>query len=229
VKLAFKAAEDTNDLVIIGIKPTYPATGYGYIQIEGKAAGDAFPVRRFIEKPDIETAKKLTRSQNFLWNSGILLGNAETIADSVKQFLPDHFEKLAQAIKYIGKPDFSQRLDDAYSNIESISFDYGVLEKSSRIRAVRGVFDWDDIGSLDALAKTFRSDGKGNLVKGDHFGIGTSNCVIYSEDTPITTVGVDNMIIAVLKDTALICPRNRSQDIKSLVDLLRSNGCSYLT
>jgi mannose-1-phosphate guanylyltransferase len=119
-------------------------------------------------------------------------------------------------------------LEKAYGKLSNISFDKAVLEKSNRIRFVKGIFDWDDIGSLDALAKTFHADAGGNLVKGSHLEIDTSNSVIYSEEIPVATIGVDNMIIAAMKDTILICPRDRVQDIKLLVGLLKSYGYEHL-
>jgi len=229
LRLAYQTAESARDLVIIGITPSYPATGYGYIHLGKKSAENVYKVERFIEKPELETAKILIAAHDFLWNSGILLGNVETIIDHVKQFLPDHFEKISRAVMQADKQDFALRLEDAYRELSDTSFDTGVLEKSSSINVVKGDFDWDDIGSLDALSKTFPMDSEGNLVQGVHFGIDTKNSIIYSDDIPVTTFGVENMIIAVTNDTALICPKNRAQDIKSLVWQLKNNGFSYLT
>ncbi|NCB51976.1 MAG: nucleotidyl transferase [Clostridia bacterium] len=229
LRLAYQTAEHAKDLVIIGITPSYPATGYGYIHLGEKRAEGVYKIRRFIEKPELKTAIKLLAAQESLWNSGILLGNVETIIDSVKQFLPDHFEKISRAVMQTDKQDFALRLEEAYREISDISFDTGVLEKCGGINVVKGDFDWDDIGSLDALAKTFPADAEGNLVQGDHFGIDTNNSIIYSKDIPVTTIGVKNMIIAVTNDTALICPKDSAQNIKSLVGQLKNSGFSYLT
>ena len=228
IACAFRAAEDMNDLIVIGIKPSYPATGYGYIHIHAKSNETVFKVQKFIEKPDLDTAKQLIASQEFLWNSGILVGNLDTIIESVKQYLPNHYEEIAHAVMREEQQSCSDFIEKAYSHIENVSFDKGVLEKSDRIHAVKGIFDWDDIGSLDALAKTFDSDTHGNYFKGDHFGIDTSNTVIFSEGLPIATIGVENMLIAAMKDTILICPRDRGQEIRNLVEQLESYGYENL-
>jgi len=227
---AYQAAENTNSLVMIGIAPSYPATGYGYIHIDTDTDSDenVFKVHRFIEKPDIDTAKKFIASGEFLWNSGILLGSIDTIIDNTRLFLPGHFEKIYQAIKHAEGQDFYAYIEKAYSEIQDISFDKGVLEKSKCIRVVKGYFDWDDIGSLDALSKTLSSDTMGNSIKGSHFGIDTSNSVIYNNEVLIATIGVENMIIVATKDATLVCPRDRAQDVKSLVEMLKLNGYESL-
>lgn len=229
LRLAYETAGQTNDLVIIGITPTYPATGYGYIHMGEKNAEKVYQVRAFIEKPELEKAKELFTAREFLWNSGILLGNIETIADRLAQFLPDHIEKISQAVTRENQPDFARLLEEAYRGLPDISFDTGVLEKTSAIRVVKGDFDWDDVGTLDALSKTFSSDQAGNQVQGIHLGMDTKNSVIYSETIPVATIGVENMIIAVTHDTALICPKDRVQDIKALVGKLKNSEYSYLT
>lgn len=223
---AYDAAEKTNDLVIIGITPTYPATGYGYIQIDNDTdANRILKVLKFIEKPDFETAKELILSGDFLWNGGILVGNMNAIIKSVKTYLPDHFDKISEAVKHTDEEGGTTSIENAYNEIQNISFDKGVLEKSESIHVIRSSFDWDDIGSIDALSKTLTSDDAGNTIKAKHCGIDTSNSVIVGEDTLIATIGIDNMIIVSTKDAILVCPRERAQDIKVLVEMLKYNGC----
>lgn len=230
IEQAYRTAESTNSLVVIGIAPTYPATGYGYIHIDAgsETEGNAIKVERFVEKPDLETAQQFVASGEYLWNSGIVLAAVDTLTDSLQLFLPGHYDKLTNAIKNMDGQDDELEIETAYNAIPDISFDKGVLEKSGCIYAVKGYFDWDDIGSLDALAKTFGTDTMGNSVQGRHLGLDTSNSVVYSDQILVATIGVENMIIAFTKDAVLVCPRNRVQDVKTLVEMLKINGYEEL-
>lgn len=231
IELAYNAAEMTKNLVIVGITPTYPSTGYGYIQIDKDSdSGDGIlTVLKFIEKPDLETAQKLISSGEFLWNGGILVGSMQAIIDSIKAFLPEHDRRLSEAIKHVDEETDNTYIENAYNETQNISFDVGVLEKSKCIYVIRGLFDWDDIGSIDALSKTLNSDAMGNSIKGRHLGANTTNSVIVGgEDILITTIGLDNMIIASTREAILVCPRNKAQDIKALVEKLKLNGYANL-
>jgi mannose-1-phosphate guanylyltransferase len=231
VEQAYLAAGNTNGLVVIGISPSYPATGYGYIQInpDMEIRNHAFRVNHFVEKPDLDTAKKFISSGDFLWNSGILLGSMDAIIESTKVFLPGHFRAISAAVKQIDGQELNSFIDKAYDEIPAISFDKGVLEKNDSIYAVKGNFDWDDIGSLDALSKTFFSDENGNAIQGRFLCVDTNNSVIYSDGVLVSTIGLENMIIAATKDAILVCPKDRIQDVKSLVEKLKLNGFENLT
>lgn len=228
IELAFSAAEKTNDLVIIGITPTYPATGYGYIQIQNDDSEKIMRALKFIEKPDLETAQKLITTGEYLWNGGILVGSMDAIIKNISEFLPDHYMLLTDAIKNNSEGRSNTYIENAYNEIKNISFDNGVLENTKDIFVVKGSFDWDDIGSIEALSKTMDIDGNNNSVQGRHLGIETCNCVIVSEGKLIATIGVDNMIIVNTPDVMLVCPKNKAQDIKNLVDMLKCNECKDL-
>lgn len=222
---AYLAAESTKHIITIGINPTYPATGYGYIQVDMESSHEyASKVIKFIEKPDVNTAKKLIESDEYLWNSGIVLGDMDVLIDHIKQFLPEHYKKLSEAILNLNNQYFNHDIEMAYQEVENISFDVSVLEKSKKLDTVRGFFDWDDMGSMEALSKTLNKDLEGNSIKGKYLGLETSNCVIYSEDMLVTTIGIENMVIACTKDAMIVCPRDKVQDIKSLVNELKMNG-----
>ncbi|MDF2987366.1 MAG: Nucleotidyl transferase [Eubacterium sp.] len=230
INLAYDAAEKTKTLVVVGITPTYPATGYGYIQIDNDKGDDERLriVQRFIEKPDLETAKKFFESGEFLWNGGILVGSIDAILDSIKKFLPEHDLKIGEAVRRSRRFSSNRYMDDAYNKIQNISFDNGVLEKIDCIYVVKGLFDWDDIGSIDALSKTLNADEEGNIINGKHVGVDTSNSIIISEDTLITTIGVNNLIVVNTNDAVIVCPRERAQDVKGLVELLKQKGYESL-
>lgn len=225
IELAYDAAEMTKNLVIVGITPTYPSTGYGYIQIDKDTdeGNEILKVLKFIEKPDLETAKELISSGEFLWNGGILVGSMDAIIDSIKEFLPDHENRLSEAINHVDEEGGNTYLENAYNGIQNISFDNGVLEKSKCIYVIRGLFDWDDIGSIDALSKTLNSDDMGNTVTANHFGIDTSNSIIIGDDILIATIGITDMIVVSTRDAILVCPRNRAQDIKAIVEKIKCN------
>jgi len=223
---AYDAAEMTKALVIVGITPSYPATGYGYIQVDSEKGDDEriLIVQKFIEKPDIDNARKFFESGEFLWNGGILVGSMDAIINSVKKYLPEHDKNISHAVKHSKLPTGNRYLNDAYNKIQNISFDNGVLEKTDCIYVIKGGFDWDDIGSIDSLAKTGRADANGNMVSGRHLGMDTSNSIIFSQDALVTTIGIDNLIVVSTKDAIIVCPRDRAQEVKGLVELLKEKG-----
>jgi mannose-1-phosphate guanylyltransferase len=229
IELAYAAAEKTNDLVIIGITPTYPATGYGYIQIDNDDDSDkTLRVLKFIEKPDLETAKKLITTGEYLWNGGILVGSMDAIIKNITEFLPNHYIRLSDAVKHVDEGSGNTYIENAYNEIKNISFDNGVLENSKDVYVVKGSFDWDDIGSIEALSNTMELDVDGNAIRGKHLGIETCNSVIVGDDKLIATMGIDNLIVVSTPDAILVCPRNKAQDIKTIVDMLRCNGYKNL-
>lgn len=225
LKTGYIAAEKTKNIVTIGIKPMYPATGYGYIQADiTEDKEEYFKVKRFIEKPKLEEAQRLVTLKEYFWNSGIVVGDMDVLIAHIKLFLPDHYKRLSEAILNADASDLSLEIEKAYEVVENISFDVAVLEKSEKIYTVKGIFDWDDMGSMEALSKTLDKDEKGNFVQGDFVGIETSDCVIYSDGMLITAIGMKDMVITSTKDAIVICPRDRVQEIKSLVNELKVNG-----
>jgi mannose-1-phosphate guanylyltransferase len=227
LKTACEEAESRNCMVVIGIKPSFPSTGYGYIKtgtIDGSMQSDVFPVIQFLEKPSPEKAKEFVSSGEYLWNSGMLIGTIESILSNVKKHLPDTYDKLSKAVNLPDSDENFLALTKAFQEIESISFDYGVLEKSSDVRVVKGSFDWSDIGSLDALDAVFDADSNNNAVAGLYAGIDTKNSVIYSKDGIVAAIGLENMIIVNTYDIVLVCPRERAHEIRAMVELLERNG-----
>lgn len=229
VELAYGAAGASDSLVIIGIPPTYPATGYGYLSVDTEEESGVYRVGEFREKPDLSTAEKLLSLGNYWWNSGIVAGRLDAFTAHIGAFLPDHEKAFSAVPNDSDRQDFILSLQQAYAGLPEISFDKGVLEKSKDILAVKGNFDWDDIGSLSSLAAAASPDANGNHMMGKFVGIDTRGSVIYAERPLVAAIGVENMVIAVTDDAVFICPKERTQEVRQLVDKLKENGYESYT
>lgn len=223
---ACSIADESGKLVTIGIKPTFPSTGYGYIRYDPKAAGrmnGAYEVSEFVEKPDFQRAKTYLESRNYLWNSGMFIWKISVILENFKRYLPRLYNSVLKLYEYMDTGRFAEVLDEVYPGLQSISIDYGILERSDEVLVVPGDFGWNDVGSWDALGSIFPVDNNGNIVKAKHVGIHTRNSIIYSTERLVATIGVDNLIIADTGDALLICPKENAQEVKDLVEMLRKN------
>lgn len=223
INQAYQVAERSREVVIIGVKPSYPSTGFGYIQIDFENQIGVSKVVQFKEKPNLETAKDYLKTERYLWNSGMVAGQLDVLIDRIQQLMPEHYKRLTEALTNQETFHLSS-IENAYSHLESISFDYAFLEKSKNLHAVKGHFDWYDIGSLDAISLLVGTDDKNNSILGEHVGIDTENSVIFSVDSLITTIGLSDMIVVKTDDAIIVCPRERAQDIKPLVEMLKKNG-----
>lgn len=223
-----EVASETDKLVTIGIKPTFPATGYGYInfnkQININLPGNTFEVNEFVEKPEFEKAKKYLQSGDYLWNSGMFVWKASVILDNFRRYLPRLYNRMMEIYPYLGTDKGEEFITKIYPTLQSISIDYGILERSDDVLVVPGDFGWNDVGSWDALGAIFPPDDNGNIVKSEHIGIKTKNSIIYGNDRLIATIGIDNLIIADTHDAVLICPKDKAQDVKEIVELLKDKG-----
>ncbi|AEY68168.1 mannose-1-phosphate guanylyltransferase [Clostridium sp. BNL1100] len=226
INLAFRAAEEKDSLVVIGINPSYPSTAYGYIKIDKEAGSEEqiLKVIRFTEKPNEETARTMLESGDYLWNGGILAGKSKTIINQIKQNIPQYFISITNAIIHEGSENFNTYIDNAYNEIQDISFDNAVLEKSKDICVIRASFDWDDIGSIDTLSGTLQKDKDSNSWKGDYIALETTDSVIYADGILIAVIGLDNMIVAGTNEAVIVCPRGRAQEVKGLVEIIKKNG-----
>ncbi len=232
LKTGVEVARTSNGLVTIGVKPTFPATGYGYLRIdtsgEFKIKGPGLKakvhrVKAFVEKPNLPTAVKFLKEKRYYWNSGMFIWKASSILDAIKEHLPRLYLGLQLIEPSIGHPGFYSSLNSLYPRLEEISIDYGVLEKEKRIFAVEGKFYWDDLGSWDSLARHLKTDVCGNFILGSHRGVDTKDSLVVSEKGVIGTVGVSGLIIVRDGDCVLVCSRDRAQDVKRLVGLLKED------
>jgi mannose-1-phosphate guanylyltransferase/mannose-6-phosphate isomerase len=205
---AFAAAKhlSKNYLVVFGIQPTAPNTGYGYIR-PGKPVEGGFVVDAFVEKPDYETAVRYI-DQGYLWNSGMFLFNTGIFFDECEKHAPD----VARA--------FRTTPDTAFHETPNISVDYGLMEKTARAAVVALSSPWDDMGSFDAIYSIFTKNGQENAVRGEHIGIDSRRNLVISSRL-VTTIGVNDFAIIETKDAILITPRNRAHEVKKIVQHLR--------
>ncbi len=218
-------------LVTLGIPPLRPETGYGYIE-RGESLSDStgFKVKAFREKPDSETAKGYLEQEGFFWNSGILFGTARQLLQEIHHWMPELNESL-QEIKTYLKPDPGffpfQVFNDAgcrlYQTLPSLSIDYGVLERSENVAVVPCEMGWCDVGSWEVLRDLFDADDDGNVSPENVELLDCTNNLIHADGRLIAALGVDNLIVVDTPDALLVCRRDRAQDIRKLVEKLKSH------
>lgn len=224
LEVAIHEAETNNKLVTIGIKPTFPSTGYGYIRYDKKNETPVKQVLEFVEKPNLKKAKEYITNNEYVWNSGIFVWKASAILDNYKRFLPRVYKHLVEIGNAMNTPEETAVIKETYPQIPNISIDYGIMERSDEVKVVIGDFGWNDIGSWDTLAVLYDVDDNGNVIKGEQINIDTNNCISYSDKRLIATVGVDNLIIVETEDAILVCNKNKAQDVKRVVDQLKDKG-----
>ena len=215
-------------LMTLGVKPTYPATGYGYIHIgeplPTPGVSGAHHARRFFEKPPAPTAARFVTAGNYVWNCGIFVWRACTVLQEMHTFLPDLWEGLNSYWMASQTSIDQERRHQYYLALPSISIDHGVLEHSSRVGVLPVDWAWSDVGSWRALTELGPADTDGNTIVGKHLGHDSTNLVVYSPDKLVATVGVHDLIIVDTEDALLICPKERDQDVRELVKLLQQRG-----
>lgn len=215
-------------IIPIGVRPTRPDTGYGYIQcgevldtLEGK---NLFKVDRFTEKPDVKTAKAFLAEAHYLWNANMFVWKVSTILDLYKQYLPDMYAQLQVIEKAIDTPEQEEVIARVYPTMQKIAVDYAIIEKASTIAAMAADIGWSDIGDWARLKDELAESEEENVVVGaDHIGIKTVNSLIYSESKKkvIATVGVENLVIVETEDALLICDKYHSNEVKDVVQKLK--------
>jgi len=217
-------AIESKGLVTIGITPSHPETGYGYIQIDEKKVKDHFySVYTFAEKPNYATAVRFMKSGDFFWNSGMFIWRTDAILEEINKYMPELFEGLQTIKKAIGTLQFDEILSNVYGQLKKISIDYGVMEKSNNVFLIKGNFSWNDVGSWEAVYKLSEKDDDGNVKVGKSFTELSNDSYIYSPDKFTAVIGVDNIIVINSKDSLLICRRDNSQDVKKVIDYLKFN------
>lgn len=228
--LSAREAALNGALVTLGVAPTRPETGYGYIEAEKPLAGDGpFRVSRFVEKPFFEKALEFLTAGNFYWNSGMFVWRADVILDRILSHMPELAASLARVV-------FTQsdwRLDGLKSQIEAIypdiasqSIDFGVMEKADNVVVIPSDFGWSDVGSWSALPEVIAADEAGNVVINacEAINLDSRDCLVYGGGKLVATIGVEGLIIVDTQDALLVCSQERAQEVKQVVEELERRG-----
>jgi mannose-1-phosphate guanylyltransferase len=231
VRAAAQAAE-AGSLVTFGIKPAAPETRFGYIHRGSRLTrckgSKVFKVKRFTEKPDLKTAKRMLKTGQYYWNSGNFVWRADVILDQFAQHAPTLHAAVERIRPALGTRREAAAIKREYQKLEKISIDYAVMEKAADVAVVEAEFDWDDVGSWTALERHYPQDKAGNTLLGKTLMLGDSNCVVSTDDGHlVAAVGMDNVIIVHTPDATLVCPKDKANDVKSVVqelERLKQNG-----
>jgi len=226
LKFGIKTAVDKDSIVTLGITPTRPECGYGYIEKGDMLEEGAYKVKRFVEKPNIDVAKGFIEKGNFFWNSGMFIFRADRLLREIKKYLPDLYKSLMRIYEKIGTSEEESVINEEYSKIDGISIDFGIMQRTHRAAVLETNFTWDDIGSFTALERFLKEDEKGNIITGCESGLlDVENTTVMGDKRLIAAIGLKDMLIIDTKDVVLVCPKDRCQDIKDLVkDMNGVNG-----
>lgn len=219
----------SDNIITIGINPTKPDIGLGYIQmneqIESEKDLKAFSVKRFVEKPDLETAQKYVSSWDYLWNAGIFIWKTENILQMFKYNLPETFSALEEIGKAVGTEDEKKVLETEYAKVENTTIDYGIMEKTKKILVIPSDFGWSDVGSWGTLLEVLSQvHGTDIITRGHHIGVDNKNCMVLANEKLIATVGLENIVIIDTPDAMLICNSKESHKVKDLLKKFKEEG-----
>ena len=238
VTAALNVAHEPGRMVVLGIPPTRPDTGFGYIERMEATIGaqgiPVYPVRRFTEKPALQTAKEYLASRNYQWNAGMFFWRVSTFLDELQTNLPETFNLLEKLAAQIGTRKYASQLRKIYPKLENISVDYAILERSTRSGGAPKVFvipaevGWSDIGSWAAVYELLAKQSSGNVFSGAGHAIDATGNFISSDRKFVAAIGVNDLVIVETADALLICPRDRAQDVGKLVKWLEDQKMTKL-
>jgi mannose-1-phosphate guanylyltransferase len=219
---AVEVANKRRALVTIGVQPTRPETGYGYIEMGDRVNGEipTFKVERFLEKPNAEVAKDLLLKGNFLWNSGMFIWRADVFLREMEKYLPKMYKRLMTIYQAVDTEEEREVIKEQYNEIDGISVDFGIMQKTRKAFVIKCEFIWDDIGTFAALSR-FLSNLRGNDVLGNTFMEESQNCSVFGKDRLIIGFGIKDLIIVDAGDIILVMDKNKDQEIKHLVNELK--------
>jgi len=226
INAAFATINNHPDFInTIGLKPSFAHTGLGYIEksdpIEKINDEQVYQVKQFVEKPNLETAQKYVDSGNFLWNASYFTWQAKNMLEIIKTHQPEIYNHIEKIINAIGTENESQVIKDEFENMPELAIDY-IVEQLDKVSLIPADLGWDDIGSWQVLQEILADTQGVNVVEiGNHIGIDNKDCLVYAQDRLIATVGLDNIVVVDTPDATLICNKNRSQEVKKIIDKLK--------
>lgn len=227
LKKAVSVAEQGKNLVTIGITPTYPETGYGYINF-GEEDGDAYKVERFVEKPDLATAKQYLSSGKYLWNSGMFVWKISSVMADLREFMPDIYEGALRIGESFGTDSYEETLVKEFTAFTSESIDFGIMEKARDIYTLPGSFGWDDVGSWLAVERVNETDDDKNYIDGDVITVDSKRTTVCGGKRLIAAIGTRDIVIVDTDDVLLVCSKNSTQDVKKAIAQLKEQGRTEL-
>jgi len=222
-----------NHLVTLGISPSFPSTGYGYIK-QGQSLGivedfPIFEVERFTEKPSMETAFHMVESGEYSWNSGMFIWQVDRIIEEFQCQMPEFYVHLAEVEATLGTPGYEAALNRVWPQVTKQTIDYGVMEGADDVAVIPVDIGWSDIGSWTSLLELLPTDQDGNTVVGSHVGIDTHDTLVFGGKRLVATIGLEGMVIVDTEDALLVCPSDREQEVRAIVrQLERENQEEYL-
>jgi mannose-1-phosphate guanylyltransferase / mannose-6-phosphate isomerase len=227
LSLIAKAGEAARQgyLVTLGIKPDRPETGYGYIRSGSSCTEPGLDgvrrVQSFVEKPDIETAKRYIQSGDYFWNSGIFIWKTSTFLSEMEKHHPALYQGLCEVRRHIGTDREADVIREVFKKTDSISVDYAVMEKTDKAAVIPADIGWSDVGSWTALDDVSDRNASGNVVSGNVIDIGSRDSIIYAEKRLVATIGLRDTVVVDTPDATLVCSKERAQDVKKVVDELK--------
>ncbi len=220
--LAYDLAEQGH-LVTIGIKPTAPETGYGYIRFADQVSQGyehhAFKAERFVEKPNLATAQSYLQDGHYVWNGGIFIWKVETILAEMREHLPELSATIERIVAAMGTEQQQKTLDELWPTLQTISIDYGILEKTHNLVVIPADLGWNDVGNWEQYGALFPADEQGVRAVGDHAGLGSQNVVVYNNTSRrVYTIGLEDVIVVEMDDMTVICHKSHVQRVKELAE-----------
>lgn len=228
IRAAAAAVRGTGRLATIGIVPTRPETGYGYIhfgdEVEVVRGDTVYQVNRFVEKPPPDVARAFLEDGHYLWNSGMFVWETSTVLRMFEVHMPDLHAGLQEIAHAMDTGREEEVLSQVYGRLESVTIDYGVMEKADDVVVLKGAFEWSDIGTWISLGEVWEHDANGNMVRGEHVGIDTSGSIVHAPDKLVATIGLKDVVIVATEDALLVCRKDRAQDVRRVVEELERRG-----
>ena len=223
IRETVKAARRGDHLVTIGIPPSRPETGYGYIKTGRKVStprdADCFEVARYVEKPNLSKARRYLREGGYFWNAGIFVWRAEVLLEGLRTHMPDLHAGLTDFCRVLAAGGHDSA-DAIFARLPRVSIDYGLMEKATNVLMMPAPFTWDDVGTWTSLLRVLPGNDDGNVLRGKALALDTDNCVVIADTTPVATLGVSDLVIIASKNGILICDASRAQDVRQIAKAL---------